>query len=47
MLGFYLQLDKRFQDLDIVHLARRLMVNSLTLLTQTYWNEKVSSIIKL
>ncbi|CAF3333083.1 unnamed protein product [Rotaria socialis] len=40
LLGFYLQLDKRFQDLDIIHLARRLMVNGLSSLTSTYWNEK-------
>ncbi|CAF4780163.1 unnamed protein product, partial [Rotaria magnacalcarata] len=42
LLGFYLQLDRRFQDLDNVHLARRLMVNGLSSLTSTYWNEKVS-----
>ncbi|CAF3798980.1 unnamed protein product [Rotaria sordida] len=40
LLGFYLQLDKRFLDLDIIHIARRLMVNALTSLTPTYWNEK-------
>jgi hypothetical protein len=42
LLGFYLQLDKRFQDMNIIHIARRLMVNALTLLTTIYWNEKVS-----
>jgi hypothetical protein len=42
LLGFYLQLDKRFQDINIIHIARRLMVNALTLLTIEYWNEKVS-----
>lgn len=41
LLGFYLQLDKRFQDMNTIHLARRLMVNSLTLLNNAYWNEKV------
>ncbi|CAF1057703.1 unnamed protein product [Adineta steineri] len=40
LLGFYLQLDKRFQDINIIHIARRLMVNALTLLSATYWNEK-------
>ena len=24
LLGFYLQLDKRYQDINIIHLARRL-----------------------
>ncbi|UJR36781.1 hypothetical protein I4U23_029494 [Adineta vaga] len=41
LLGFYLQLDKRFQDINIIHIARRLMVNALTLITTTYWNEKL------
>jgi len=41
LLAFYLQLDRRFQDLNTIHLARRLMVNSLTLLPSTDWNEKV------
>lgn len=46
LLAFYLQLDRRFQDLNTIHLARRLMVNSLTLLPSTDWNEKVRWIKK-
>ena len=41
LLGFYLQLDKRFQDMNIIHLGRRLMINAFNLLSITYWNEKV------
>ena len=46
LLGFYLQLDRRFQDMNIIHLARRLMVNTLSLLSLTYWNEKVCDLRK-
>jgi hypothetical protein len=32
--------------MNIIHLARRLMVNAVTLLPITYWNEKVGDLRK-
>lgn len=45
LLGFYLQLDRRFQDMNVIHLARRLMVKTLNLFSMEYWNEKVCFLI--
>ncbi|CAF0873185.1 unnamed protein product [Adineta ricciae] len=46
LLGFYLQLDRRFQDINTIHIARRLMINALTLITTTYWNDKRDLLVK-
>lgn len=45
LLGFYLQLDRRFQDMNVIHLARRLMVKTLNLFSMEYWNDKVCFLI--